>query len=73
MLDGYLTAFRVYQNKLKIKKLPAMWENWVQSSGHEDPLEKGMAMHTSILAYRIPKIDELGRLPSMGSQRVGHD
>ena len=49
-----------------------MWEIWIRSRGHEGPLEKGMAMHTSILAYRIPWIDEPGRLPSMGSQRAGH-
>ena len=52
---------------------PAMQETWVQSLGWEDPLEKGKATHSSILAWRIPWIEEPGRLESMGSQRVGHD
>ena len=56
-----------------VKNLPIMQEIQVQSLGHEDPLEKGMATHASILVYRIPWIDEVGRLPPMGSQRVGHD
>ena len=57
-----------------VKNLPAMWEIWVLLSlGLEDPLEKGMATHSSILAWRSPWIKELGRLQSMGSQRVGHD
>ena len=46
---------------------------WVQSPGQEDPLEEGMATHSSILAWRIPWTEELGGLQSMGSQRVGHD
>ena len=50
-----------------------MWETWVWSLGWEDPLEKGKSTHSSILAWRIPWIDEPGRLQSMGSQRVGHD
>ena len=45
----------------------------VQSLGWEDPLEEGMATHSSILAWRIPWTEEPGGLPSMGSQRVGHD
>ena len=56
-----------------VKDLPAMWETWVQFLGWEDPLEKGMATHSSILAQRIPWIEEPGGLQSMGSQRVGHD
>ena len=48
-------------------------ETWVQSLGQEDPLEKGMATHCSILACRIPWIKEPGRLQSTGSHRVGHD
>ena len=56
-----------------VKILPAMWETWVQSLGQEDPLEKEMATHSSILAWRIPGTGELGGLPSMGSHRVGHD
>ena len=56
-----------------VKNLPAVQENWVQSLGQEDPLEKGMATHSSILAWRIPWTDEPGRLQSMGLQRVRHD
>ena len=48
-------------------------ETQVRSLGQEDPLEKGMASHSSILAWRIPWTEELGDLQSMGSQRVGHD
>ena len=50
-----------------------MWETWVQSLGWEDPLDKGMATHSYILAWRIPWTEELGGLQSMGLQRVGHD
>ena len=56
-----------------IKNLPAMLETQVRSLGWEDPLEKGMATHSSILAWRIPWTEEPGRLQSMGSQRVRHD
>ena len=56
-----------------VKNLPTMQETWVQALGWEDPLEKGMAMHSSILAWRIPWTKEPGGLQSMGSQRVGHD
>ena len=56
----------------QMQGLPAMWENWVQSLGREDPLEKGMATHSSILAWRIPWTEESGGVQS-GSQRVGHD
>ena len=56
-----------------VKCLPAMWETQVQSLGREDPLEKEMAAHSSILAWKIPWTEEPGRLQSMGSQRVGHD
>ena len=48
-------------------------KNWVQSLGQEDPLEKGMATHFSILARKTPWTEEPGGLQSMGSQRVGHD
>ena len=57
----------------RLKRLPPMWETWVWSLGREDPLEKEMATHSSILAWRIPWAEELGRLQSTGSQRVGHD
>ena len=56
-----------------VKNLPARQETRVQSLGREDPLEKEMATHSSILAWRIPWMEEPGRLKSMGSQRVGHD
>ena len=55
-----------------VKNPPAMQETWVCSLGQEDPLEKGMATHSSILAWRIPRTEEAGGLQSMGSQRVGH-
>ena len=53
-----------------VKNPPAMQETWVQSLGQEDPLEKGMATHSSILAWRIPRTEEAGGLQSMGSQRI---
>ena len=56
-----------------VKNLPAMQETGVQFLGQEDPLEKRMPTHHSILVYRIPWKEEPGRLPSMGSERVGHD
>ena len=56
-----------------VKNLPAVQEMWVISLDQEDPLEKGMATHSSILAWKIPWTEEPGRLQSMGSQRVGHD
>ena len=56
-----------------VKDLPAMRETQVRPLGREDPLEKGMATHSSILAWRIPRTEEPGRLQSMGLQRVRHD
>ena len=56
-----------------IKNLLAMQETQVLILGQEEPLEKGIATHSSILAWRIPWTEELGGLQSMGSQRVGHD
>ena len=56
-----------------VKNLPAMQETQVQSLGWEDPLEKGMTTHSSILAWRIPWTEEPGRLQSMGSYRVRQD
>ena len=56
-----------------VKNLPAMLETWVQSLSREDTLEKGMAVHLSILAWRIPWTEEPGGLQSIGSQRLGHD
>ena len=56
-----------------IKNLPAMQETWIQSLGWEDPLEKRMATHSSILARRIPWTEEPGKPQSMGSQRVRYN
>ena len=57
----------------RLKRLPGMQENWVQSLGWEDSLEKEMAIHSSTLAWRIPWKEEPGRLQSMGSQRVRYN
>ena len=57
----------------RVKRLPTKWETWVQSLGWEDLLEKEMATNSSILAWKIPWMEEPGRLQSTGSQRVGHD
>ena len=56
-----------------VKNLPTMQKTQVRFLGQEDPLEKGMATHSSILAWKIPWTEEPGRLQSMGLQRVGHD
>ena len=56
-----------------VKNLLVMWETWVQSLGWEDSLEKGMATHSSILAWKISWTEEPGGLQSMGSQRGRHD
>ena len=56
-----------------VKSLPAMWEDWVRSLGREEPLEKEMATHSGVLAWRVPWTEEPGGLQSMGSQRVRHD
>ena len=69
-LGSKITASLLAQ---RLKHLPAMREIQVQSLGQEDPLEKEMATHSSILAWRIPWMEEPGRLQSTGSQRVGHD
>ena len=55
-----------------VKNLHAVWETWVRSLGLEDPLEKGMATHSSIRAWRIPWTEEPGGLQSMGAQRIRH-
>ena len=57
----------------RVENLPAMQETWVQFLGQEDPLEKGMVTHSSILAWRIPRTEEPGGLQSMGLQRVRHN
>ena len=56
-----------------LKNPPAMQETWLQSLGLEVPLEKGMATHSHILAWRIPRTEELGGLQSMESPRAGND
>ena len=56
-----------------VERLPTIWETWVRSLGREDPLEKEMATHSRTLAWKIPRMEEPGRLPAMGLQRVGHD
>ena len=68
--DKYGRASLVAQ---MVKCLPAMRETWVRSLGWEDPLEKEMATHSSILAWRTPQTEEPGRLQSTGLQRVRHD
>ena len=56
-----------------VKRLSTMWETRVQALGWEDPLEKEMAIHSSTIAWKISWTEDPGRLPSMGSQRIGHD
>ena len=57
----------------RVRGLPAMWETRVRSLGQEVPLEKNIATHSSILAWKIPWTEEPGGLQSMGSQRARHD
>ena len=57
----------------RVKNLPAVQDTWARSLGQEDPLEKGLAIHSSILAWRIPWTEEPGELQSMGSRRVRQD
>ena len=74
---GHLGCFHVLTGASlvaqTVKNLPAMQETWVQSLGREDPLEKGMATNSSILAWRIPWTEEPSRIQSVGLQRVVHD
>ena len=70
MLVSFSWASLVAQT---VKNLPVTWKTWVWSLGWEDPLEKDMAPHSSTLAWRIPWMEEPGRLQSMRSRRVGHD
>ena len=67
------TLAEIFTVAQMVKNLPAMQETWVRSLGQEDHLEKGLAIHSSILAWRIPWTEEPGGLQSMGSHRVGHD
>ena len=67
-----MEIYRASQGAQQVKNLPAMQEPRVQFLGQENPLEEGMATHSSILAWRIPWTEEPGELQSMGSQR-GHN
>ena len=62
-----------YKFSVQVKCLPTMQETQVQSLGWEDPLEKEMATHSNILAWKIPWMEEPGRLQSTGLQKVGHN
>ena len=68
-----LSSLRAFLVAQLVKNLPAIRETWVGSLGWEDPLEKGKATHSSILAWRIPWTEEPGGLQSMGSQGVRHN
>ena len=67
------TTSKVFCVAQTVKNLPATQETQIRFLGQEDPLEKGMAVYSSILAWRIPRTEESGSLQSMGLQRVGHD
>ena len=69
----HFTHFQASLVAQLVKNLPAMQETWVQFLGRDDSLEKEMATHSSILAWKITWMEECGRLQSMGLQRVGHD
>ena len=74
LVDSYsCSAFFVVHLAQIVKNLPEIRETWIQSLSQEFPLEKTMATHSSILAWRIPKTKEPGELHSMGFQRKGHD
>ena len=68
-----LVAQRTSPVAQTVKNLPAMLETWIQYLGQEDPLEKEMAIHSIILAWRTPWTEELGGLKSRGLQRAGHN
>ena len=70
MYSSYDLASLVAQ---RVKHLPTMWETRVGSLGQEDPLEKEMASHSSVLVCKIPQTEDTGGLQSMGSQKVNHD
>ena len=72
-MTGEFMKYMHFSGGSVVKNLLAMQETWVRSLGREDPLEKEMATHSSILAWRIPGTAEPGGLPSMGLHRVGHD
>ena len=68
-----LVAVRTSLVAQMVKYLPTMWENWVRFLSQEDPLEEEIAPYSSTLAWKMPWMEEPGRLQSMGSLRVGHD
>ena len=74
-IDSLITACIYWASLVaqRVKRLPTIQETQVQSLGREDPLEKEMATHSSILAWKIPWTEEPGRLQSIRSQRVGHN
>ena len=72
-LCRFMHIYRASLMAQRLKHLPAVQETWVLSLGREDPLEKERATHSSILAWRIPWMEEPGGLQSTGSQRVRHD
>ena len=69
----YIYIYRGFPGGSDVKRLPAMQETPVRFLGQEDPLEKAMAIHSSILAWEIPWTEALGRLQFMGLQTAGHD
>ena len=73
MIKRWIERIEGFPSDSVVKNLPAVLETWVQSLGQEDPLEKEMATHSSILAWTIPWAEEPGGLQSMGSQRVRQD
>ena len=72
-IDIYIYTYTQAYQWLSSKESPAMWEIRVRFLGQEDPMEEGMAIHSSILAGEFPWTEEPGRLQSMGCQRVRHD
>ena len=73
ILTVWICSFDFHFPGDSVKNLLAMQETWARSLGWEDLLEKGLSTHFSILAWRIPWTEELGRLQSMGLQSIGHD
>ena len=71
--NGLMVFHRTSLVAQTVKCLPTMQKTWVLSLGQEDRLEKEMATHSSTLAWKIPRMEESGRLQSMGLQRVRHD
>ena len=72
-MPGFTVLHYLLELAQMVKNLPGMWETQVRSLGWEDPLEKEMATHSSILAWRIPWTEKPGGLQSWGLQRLGHN